>query len=284
MTATGRVGDDEDDLSLQAVAELLGVHYMTAYRYVRTGRLDATKHGSEWQVRRASLGALAQPRAAGRRKTGSTRDLGHYETRLTARLVHGDEAEAWRVTQQALTSGCSAEDLYLDVLGPALRRIGNDWAAGRLSVAEEHRASVVMHRLVGRLGPLHSRPGRKRGWVVLGAPATDQHGLATALLADVLRGRGFGVADLGANTPAVSFVETVANAPSVVGTGIVVSAPIDDAGIAGVITAIKSGSDAPILLGGATIRDEDHARRLGADAFADSARAAVDWFDAALPT
>ena len=37
-------------LGLQEAADRLGVHYMTAYRYVRTGRLPATRIGSQWWV------------------------------------------------------------------------------------------------------------------------------------------------------------------------------------------------------------------------------------------
>lgn len=270
----------DEELSLQQAAELLGVHYMTAYRYVRTGRLPATQSGGVWRVRRSNLDTLARPAVAGRTKVGATTDRRHYVRKLTERLVQGDETEAWRVTQQALASGCSPEDLYLDVLGPGLRRVGEEWAAGRISVAEEHRASAVMQRLIGRLGPLFTRRGRKRGVVVLGAPTNDFHGLATALVADVLRGRGFSVTDLGGNTPAASFAETLGAATRPIATGVVVSAPVRDAEIAATIAAIKASSPAPVLLGGLKIRDAAHARRLGADAWTDSARAAVDWFDA----
>ena len=37
-------------LTLLQVADKLGVHYMTVYRYVRTGRLPATRVGGIWQV------------------------------------------------------------------------------------------------------------------------------------------------------------------------------------------------------------------------------------------
>ena len=279
MRASGR-GSGDDVLSLQQAADVLGVHYMTAYRYVRTGRLAATQVGTIWQVRRSSLEALAAPVTAGRTKQGATANHRHYARRLSDRLVVGDEAEAWRVSQQALASACSPEDLYLDVLGPALRRVGDEWAANRVSVAEEHRATALMYKLVGRLGPLLTRRGRTRGSVVLGALENDFHGLATALVADVLRGRGFSVADLGANTPSQSFVETIAAANRLLATGIVVSTRIKDADINATIAAIKSSSDAPLLLGGLAIRDEAHARRLGADAWTNSARAAVEWFDA----
>ena len=42
-------------ISLQEAADALGVHYMTAYRYVRTGRLPAVKDGAEWRVDPADL-------------------------------------------------------------------------------------------------------------------------------------------------------------------------------------------------------------------------------------
>jgi excisionase family DNA binding protein len=279
VNAPGRGADDEE-LSLRQVADELGVHYMTAYRYVRTGRLAARQVGGSWQVRRSSLAALAAPGAAGRTRRGSATDGGRYARRLSDRLVAGDEAEAWRVSEQALASAYSPAGLYLDVLSPALRRVGDEWAAGRVSVAQEHRATVGMYRLIGRLHPLLTRRGRTRGTVVLGALEHDFHGLASTLVADVLRGRGFAVADLGGNTPARSFVETVAAANRLLAVGIVVSTPIKDADIKAAIAAIKSAVDAPVLLGGLAIRDDAHAHRLGADAFTSSARDAVDWFDA----
>jgi len=45
-------------LSLNEVAEKLGVHYMTAYRYVRLGILPATQQGRSWVVRSDDLDAF----------------------------------------------------------------------------------------------------------------------------------------------------------------------------------------------------------------------------------
>ena len=41
---------NSNELSLNEVAEKLGVHYMTVYRYVRTGLLPAAKSGGTWRV------------------------------------------------------------------------------------------------------------------------------------------------------------------------------------------------------------------------------------------
>jgi excisionase family DNA binding protein len=271
----------DDDLTLQEAADELGVHYMTAYRYVRTGRLIAAQTDGKWRVRRSSVDAFAEPRPPGRTKAGTAKSRAHYERTLAGLLVSGDEAAAWRFMQETLVAALTPEELYLEALGPALHRIGDDWEAGRITIAQEHRASALAYRLIGRIGPSFARPGRKRGHIVLGAPANDHHGLPTALVADVLRGRGFSVSDLGAHTPAASFAETIADTPNFVGTGVVVSAPIGSAAIAATVAAIKSAGAAPVLLGGVTITDEQHARRLGADGWTDSSRAAAEWFDAA---
>ena len=49
-------------LTLPQVADKLGVHYMTAYRYVRTGRLPATRVKGAWQVDPADLAFVERSR------------------------------------------------------------------------------------------------------------------------------------------------------------------------------------------------------------------------------
>jgi excisionase family DNA binding protein len=46
-------------LGLKECAQRLGVHYMTVYRYVRTGMLPATKIGFEWRIAADDLEAFA---------------------------------------------------------------------------------------------------------------------------------------------------------------------------------------------------------------------------------
>jgi excisionase family DNA binding protein len=53
---------------LREAAELLGVHYMTVYRYIRTGRLPAHQAGSQWEISAADLKQFR--RAKGHRRTG----------------------------------------------------------------------------------------------------------------------------------------------------------------------------------------------------------------------
>src|SRR4051812_4097829 len=46
-------------LTLYEAAEQLGVHYMTVYRYVRTGRLPGRKVGAEWRIEPGDLATFA---------------------------------------------------------------------------------------------------------------------------------------------------------------------------------------------------------------------------------
>ena len=268
----------ERELTLQEAADLLGVHYMTAYRYVRTGRLAAKRTDGKWVVARSSLDQLARPAAAGRGRARRVRRR-DYAGELAALLVAGDEAASWQLVQNALTAAFTPEELYCDVLAPAMHTIGDQWATDTVSVAEEHRATAVATRLVGRLGGLFARRGRRRGLVVLGAPSGDTHGLATALVADPVHGRGFTVADLGADTPITSFAEVAAD-PETVAVGVAVSTPVGDTVVTDTITAIRAVTDAPVLVGGVAVDGPEHAHALGADAHSASMRAAIDWFAA----
>ena len=49
-----------------------------------------------------------------------------------------------------LAAGVPLVDLCAHVIAPALRRIGEDWASGLVSIAQEHRASAICERLIAR--------------------------------------------------------------------------------------------------------------------------------------
>jgi excisionase family DNA binding protein len=254
-----------EPISLQEAASRLGVHYMTAYRYVRTGRLPARRDGAQWFVDPRDLDRMQHQDHA---RPGGRRAKADRTAILTARMTAGDEAGAWRVIDDALASGMEPAGVYLDLLAPVLRGVGAGWAAGTVTVAEEHRASAVALRLIGRLGPQFARRGRKRGMVIIGAPAGDQHSLPGAIVADLLRGEGFEVIDLGANTPDSSFAETAQDAARLVAVVIGVTAPGCDSAVQSIVQALRrSGSAVPVLIGGAAISGADHALRLGADAW-----------------
>jgi excisionase family DNA binding protein len=262
--------EDGGWVTLQEAADLLGVHYMTAYRYVRLGTLPAEKVGSTWQVALADVEALraGPPRAGGRRQKAP------WAERLQSRLLAGDERGAWGVVEGALTAGSAPADVYLDILAPALRAIGDLWACGDIDVADEHRASVVAQRIVGRLSPRFNRRGRTRGCVVLGCAPGERHALPTAMLADVLRQVGWAVVDLGGDVPEASFLHAVRREGSLVAVGVSASWDGSLEPARAMVSRLRGEVDVPVLAGGAAVQAA--ADDLGAHGVAADGREAID--------
>jgi len=251
-------------MGLPEAADLLGVHYMTAYRYVRTGRLPATSVDGVWRVDPADVRALRGRSAPARRRAGGS--AGRAARMVERRLIEGDQQGAFAVLETALGSWASPTDVYLEVLVPAMRSIGERWAAGELGVADEHRAATVAQRLIGRLGTRFARAGRRRGSVVVGAPAGERHAIPVAVVADLLRAAGFEVADLGADTPPEAFVSAARAADRLAAVAIGVTVAGNDGGVAETVGLVHDAvPGVPVIVGGAGIPDPETARRMGAD-------------------
>lgn len=258
-------------MSLHEAAERLEVHYMTIYRYVRLGLLPAHKEGGSWRVTETDLATFRAPSAA-----GHSGERAPWKDRLEARMVAGDTAGAWQVVEAALTSGAEPADVYTDILAPALASIGERWADGEIGVEQEHLASAVAGRLIGRLGSRFSRRGRPRGTVVTAMPSGERHGFGVAMLADILRGAGYSVLDLGPDTPSESVVAAVSRIeePSAVCISIATSEarPAAEEMVRALRGMLRPAT--PIVVGGRAA-DEGWARGAGADFFSDDPKGVV---------
>jgi len=221
MTTTSETRASAEAITLVDAAAQLGVHYMTAYRYVRTGRMYAEKRGGKWWVTAEDLAAvIAEGTGVRRSPAGEAAPRTLLVEPFTARLIAGDTAGCWDLVSAALGAGAAPADIHTQFLQPALEQVGYRWAEGDLTVAAEHRATATAQRLLGQLGPLFRHRGRRRGTIVLGTAASDSHALPTALMADLLGDLRFDVVDLGANTPTASFVEVCTDLDDFVGIGL----------------------------------------------------------------
>jgi excisionase family DNA binding protein len=254
------------ELTLHEAADQLGVHYMTAYRYVRLGVLAAAKTGGTWRVSQADVDgfrdAAVPPIGGGRRRAP-------WAERLQARLIAGDARGAWGVVEAALAAGVDLDEIYLDVLSPAMVAIGEGWRAGELDVAVEHRASGIAMRIIGRLGPRFVRRGRTRGAVIVGSPPGERHSLPVAMLADIVRGGGWDVSDLGADVPVVSLVHAANDTPDLLAVGLSIITPECLKSAAVAFTALRAALPEVLLVaGGSAVDGKAGAGKLGADAYA----------------
>jgi excisionase family DNA binding protein len=250
-------------LTLQQAADKLGVHYMTVYRYVRTGRLSATRVGGAWQVDPDDLAAMNStwPRDSPSRATAT-------KAQLEARLLAGDEPGSWGLIEAALGSDRTPSEVLLQLIGPALESIGDRWHAGELTVADEHVATAVALRLISRIGARFGHRGPKRGSVVLTTPPHEQHAAPVAIASDLLRWAGFNVIELGADTPAEALLSVASSSPDLLAVAMACTTRKSTTSARRVIARLRALlPGTTVLLGGGAVTDAEHARRLGADRF-----------------
>jgi methanogenic corrinoid protein MtbC1/DNA-binding XRE family transcriptional regulator len=119
----------------------------------------------------------------------------------TTAVLGGDSEKAARVIDQGLAGGIVPSRLYLDVLMPSQVEIGARWHRGEISIPEEHIATQITLRQMGRLrGMLKTR--LKLGLKALVCSVEgDQHFIGAQAVADFLVVDGWEVDFLGADIP-----------------------------------------------------------------------------------
>jgi methanogenic corrinoid protein MtbC1 len=131
----------------------------------------------------------------------------HLRAAIVEAALGSDVVALARLVDQALALP-SLEESFVDVLAPALREIGEQWQAGELTVAQEHLATGTIRAALQTL--IADARASVRGTAVLACAPGEHHEIGLLMLAVLLRGDGWQVAYLGADTPlrdAVSFAE-----------------------------------------------------------------------------
>lgn len=261
----------DEELNLKQVARRLGVHYMTAYRYVRQGHLPARQESGAWIVGGADVERFARARDAAPAQGPADGDRSRVDwaERIRPHLAMGDEVEAWRVVDQALASGMTPQRAFLDLLAGSVARIGTAVGAGEATTADQHIATVTAQRVGVRLGARFRRRRRARGTVILGAPPGERHALPLSIVADLLRLAAFDVLELGPDVPPEAFATAAerARGPVVVGVGITRIDNLDAA--RDVVRAVRAAAPGvPIMAGGQAVRSPEVAALVGVDGWA----------------
>lgn len=188
-------------MDLREAASRLGVHYQTAYRWVREGSLVAGKVGQSYEVTEEEVERFLHERAAPAPppRTTQVRSWQMQAERLYRLLEDGDELGCRALVDRLHEGGVEPLTLCQQLFTPALAQMGDEWQAGHLTVAQEHRATAICERLLARVA-VHPR-GRPRGTVVVCTPPGEEHGLPAIMAAVVLRADRWQVHHLGTQVP-----------------------------------------------------------------------------------
>ncbi len=97
---------------------------------------------------------------------------------------------------------------FIDTIGsPFLRRVGDAWHAGELSVAQEHLATAVVQRVVSETSPLLTNSGGNPT-IVIATLEGERHAIGALMAAATAASEGWRVIFLGADLPASEISET----------------------------------------------------------------------------
>ncbi|MGW4560932.1 cobalamin B12-binding domain-containing protein [Streptomyces sp. NPDC004561] len=205
--------------------------------------------------------------------------------RLWQAVVDGEEHAAARIVHQAMADGVEEETLLLEVIAPVQEKVGTEWAADRITVAQEHAATAINERVIASLAHVRRRHGDglapRRGRVTVSCVDGEWHAFPARLVAEVLSLSGRWVDYLGAQTPTPHLVAHLhhTNPDAVLLSG---SIPTHLPTAHAAITACQAVG-VPVLAGGRAFGpDGRYAKAFGADRWAADARGAVAVLDEGL--
>ena len=187
----------------------------------------------------------------------STRNLADSAADLQRALERYDEQAANSIVDSAL-SNFSTETALGEVVMPVLRAVGERWAAGELTIAQEHFATNLLR---GRL------LGLARGWghgsgpiALLACTSGERHDLPLMLFGISLRAAGWRIVFLGADIPA-STIEQAAE--SIAPAAVVIAATLPEPLLAVETELAALAARVPVAIGGRAA-DAILAERVGA--------------------
>lgn len=178
--------------------------------------------------------------------------------RLVRALERFDESGVNEILDRAY-SDLSIDAMVDMLILPALREIGDRWATGDVTVAQEHFASNLLR------GRMH---GWARGWgggrgpaALLACPPGERHDMALLAFGLLLRERGWRIAFLGADTP----VTTIAESAEILKPDAIVVAALEGRRLRAIAEELTTLADEhPLYLAGAGASAQ-LAKRLGGE-------------------
>jgi corrinoid protein of di/trimethylamine methyltransferase len=198
-------------------------------------------------------------------------------TKLTNAILNGDAKGAVAITQEALAANVDPQELVAKYMIPAMDEVGRRFETGDCFVPELLISARAMKAALGLLRPLLAAKGAEPlGRVVIGTVKGDLHDIGKNLVASMLEGAGFAVADLGVDVPPDKFIteirekkaQLVALSALLTTTMPYMKTVIEELKKAGVREHVK------VMVGGAPVTQR-FADEIGADGYSDNANGAV---------
>lgn len=199
-------------------------------------------------------------------------------TKLRDAILNGDAKGAVAITKQALDENEDPQELVTKHMIPAMDEMGRRFETGDCFVPELLISARAMKAALELVRPLLAAKGAEPlGRVVIGTVKGDLHDIGKNLVASMLEGAGFAVADLGVDVPPEKFIAEIREKKAqlvALSTLLTTTMPnmktiIEELSKAGVRERVK------VMVGGAPVTQR-FADEIGADGYSDNANGAVN--------
>jgi methylmalonyl-CoA mutase cobalamin-binding domain/chain len=200
-----------------------------------------------------------------------------------AALRSGDARAAYEVIDGLIEAGVSFDELCEDVVRPALYEIGDLWASGEITVADEHVAAAITDTILACIGPFSSAPIEGSQRVLVCCSDGELHALGARMVGETFAAAEWSVQYLGASLPADAVASAVVNRQIDV-LAISTTMPAHLPAVAETISAAREESpELRVVVGGQAYGgDHRRAREIGANLLHDGLRGLVEKVESAL--
>ena len=196
---------------------------------------------------------------------------------LTESVIKGDIKAAVAETQSALDAGSSVRDILDKGLIAAMDEVGERFSKGLIFVPQMLRSAKTMQECMKLLEPFFEEGDvTPKGKVLIGTVKGDLHDIGKNLVAMMMEGAGFTIADLGVDVSPERFVQKAQEIePDIVAMSALLSTTMP--AMPQTIEALRKAGirdKVKVMIGGAPVT-EKYAHEIKADSYASDAGSAV---------
>lgn len=180
--------------------------------------------------------------------------VGELRRAYTDALTAGDPVAAEVVVGEAIAAGLDRATIDDEVIAPAMRRVGDLWRDGELSVAEEHLATEISFRVLAlQREAFRVASRRARHKVVLAAVTGERHVMGLQMAGDLLAGAGYDARLLGPDVPLDSLTALVRRLRATV-VGLTATMPESGPALESALAVLRSRvPHAAVVVGGSAV-------------------------------
>jgi methylmalonyl-CoA mutase cobalamin-binding domain/chain len=195
----------------------------------------------------------------------------------------GDARAAHEVIDGLMDAGMSFDQLCEDVVRPALYEIGELWASGEISVAEEHVASAISDAILACIGPF-STAHLEGNRVLVCCSEGELHAIGARMVGETFAAAEWAVEYMGPSLPAESVASAVVKRKVDV-LAVSTTMPEHLPAVAATIDAAREQApDLRVVVGGQAYGgDHSRAREIGANLLHDGLLGLVEKVEQSLP-